>query len=295
MVNSITEALVIQFQDQVHLEAGQGKSRLRGLIKEVSVTGNQYAYESLKRGTLPTEITARFSDTVAQERVHSRREIKMRDYAETLTLEEFDDLQTLIDPAREYAASVASVMMNQYDKLAIEAAVGSVKTGRNFGTTVSYTADGGSTIAANSTGLTYAKLLQVKENFINNEVGVDMDEEILLLVTGKQHSDMMQEVELTSGDFRRDSVIENGKITSALGMKIITYGTGDTNFLNISGGVRDCIAMSNRAVCVGVNKDIGVKINERPDKNNAQQIQARFFLGATRAEGKLVQKVQCAE
>jgi hypothetical protein len=296
MTDSISQALVTEFTDMVHIQAEQSKSRLRGLIGEKPVRGNNASIERLDTDGIANEVTARHANTVLSEVDHTRREIKMRDFEYTIGLDKFDDLQVLIDPSSEYAGAVARKMMRTYDYLAINAALGAVNTGKQFGTSVTYANDGGTTIAHGSTGLTYDKLLTVKENFINNEVGVDDDEEILLLVTGKQHSNMMKEVELTSGDFRREAVVENGRIVSALGMRVITFGTSaKTNFLGISGSTRSCIAMSTRGVVVGVNQDITIDVDRRPDKNNMQQVQARFFLGATRREGKLIQEIQCTE
>jgi hypothetical protein len=296
MTNSIDQALVTQFSDMVHIQAEQKRSRLRGLIGEKPVRGNDASIERLDTDGIANEITARHADTILSDVSHTRRQIKMRDFEYTIGLDRFDELQVLIDPAAEYAGAVARKMMRTYDYLAIEAALGSVKTGKNFGTSVTAANDGVTTISAGGVGLTYDKLLEVKENFINNEVGVDEDEDILLLVTGKQHSDMMKEVELTSGDFRREAVVENGRIVSALGMRVITFGTSAaSNFLSVSSSIRDCIAMSTRGVVVGINQDITIDVDRRPDKNNMQQVQARFFLGATRREGKLIQKVQCSE
>lgn len=296
MVNSIDQALVIHFREMVHLEAEQRKSRLRGKFLEKPVVGNQGAYERIDTNGLPDEITARHAKTIANEVAHSRREIKMRDFANTLLLDKFDDLQVIIDPQNQYASATVRKMLRQYDKIVIDAATASVNTGRNFGTTVTAATDGVTTIAAGGTGLTYTKLLEVKQTFINAEVGVDDDEDIFLLVTGQQHTDMMEEVELTSGDFVRGKVVDDGLITSALGMRVILFGTSSgTNFIPITGTERDCLAMSSRAVCVGINMDIEVDVDKRPDLNNAQQVQARFFLGGTRTEGALVQVVTCDE
>jgi hypothetical protein len=296
MVNSIDQALVTQFTNDVHVEASQKKTRLRGRMLEKPVTGNDAAYERIDDGGTANELTARHQPTVGNELLHSRRQIKMRDFENTFYLDQFDDKQVLINAGSEYAKASVNKMFRTIDKLLIDAAVGTVNTGKNFGTPVTFANDGGTTITAGSTGMTYEKLLQVKENFINNEVDVEDggEEEILLLVTGQQYTDMMKQVELTSGDFRREAVVESGRLISALGMKVITFGTAN-NFLNKTGSTRDCLAMSTRAVCLGINKDISVRMNERPDQNNDTQIQTRMFMGATRTEGKLIQKVQCTE
>ena len=294
MTASIDTALVTQFNDMVHVEAEQKKSRMRGMVKEIPVVGNEYAYERLDN-VEDIEITTRHADTVAQDITHTRRRIKMRDFAATLYLDNFDDLQTLINPKAEYAAAVARTMNRRFDLIALEAALATVYTGKNFGTSVSAATDGVSTISTGGTNLTYEKLLEIKENFINADVGVDEDEEINIAITGSQHTALMKEQELTSGDFNREYAIEKGKITKALGMNIILFEGASSKFLTKTTNTRDCIAFSNRGICVGINKDIGIEVNQRPDKNNLWQVQARFFLGGVRTEGSLIQKVQCDE
>ena len=44
-----------------------------------------------------------------------------------------------------------------------------------------------------------------------------------------------------------------------------------------------------------MNKDISIRVDNRPDLNNAQQVQASLFMDAIRTEGVKVQKVECVE
>lgn len=294
MTQTIDQALITTFSQNVHLEAQQMSSKLRGKIKEIPVGGNEHAYDRL--GSMNAiEITTRHAATQAQDVTHSRRQIKMRDFAATLLLDKFDDLQVLIDPASEYARQVAMAMMRQYDIIALEAALASVKTGRNFGTTVTAATDGVTTISSGSTNLTYEKLLNIHENFINKDVGVEENAQIYLAITGSQHTALMKEQELTSGDFGREYAIERGRMIRAAGINLVLFEGTTSTYLAKSGNVRDCIAFANDGIVMGVNQDITLDVDKRPDLNNAQQVQARFFLGAVRSEGVRVQKVQCDE
>lgn len=297
MTDSIDQALVTQFSDMVHIEAEQKKSKLRGIVREKPVTGNEFTIERLDTDGIANEITARHAATILSDVDHTRRGAKMRDFEYTIGLDQFDDLQVLIDPAGEYASAVARKMMRTFDKLVIDAAIGTVKTGRKLGSSVTFANDGGVTISAGGTGMTYEKILEVRENFINNDVDdEDPEYDLIMLITGQQHTDMMKEVELTSSDFTKHVVIDNGRIKTAAGIQVITFGTtAKTNFINKTGSTRDCIIMTKNAVVAGINKDISIRIDNRPDLNNMQQVQARFFLEAARVEGKLIQKVQCTE
>jgi hypothetical protein len=250
------------------------------------------------------EVTTRHPETVAQDIEHSRRGGTMRDFRATLLLDQFDDLQVLIDPSRDYASAVARAMMRQYDRLVLTNALATVFTGRNLATPVSAVADGVLTVPADATGLTFDKLVEVRQNFINNDVGTDLQEDLYIAITGTQHADLMKEAELTSRDFTSfgssnmmgETVIDRGQITKALGMNIIVFAANDSNpMLAKTSTTRHCIAFAKSGLVVGMNKDISVRVDNRPDKNNAQQVQASIFFDAIRAEGVKVQQVDCVE
>jgi len=300
---TIDQSLVIQFGEMVHLLAQQMGSRLKGRVEEVSVRGNQFTYERLNQ-VQAIEVTTRHPETVAQDIEHSRRGGTMRDFRATLLLDQFDDLQVLIDPSRDYASAVARAMMRQYDRLVLTNALATVFTGRNLATPVSAVADGVLTVPADATGLTFDKLVEVRQNFINNDVGTDLQEDLYIAITGTQHADLMKEAELTSRDFTSfgssnmmgETVIDRGQITKALGMNIIVFAANDSNpMLAKTSTTRHCIAFAKSGLVVGMNKDISVRVDNRPDKNNAQQVQASIFFDAIRAEGVKVQQVDCVE
>ena len=300
---TIDQSLVIQFGEMVHLLAQQMGSRLKGRVEEVSVRGNQFTYERLNQ-VQAIEVTTRHAETVAQDIEHSRRGGTMRDFRATLLLDQFDDLQVLIDPSRDYASAVARAMMRQYDRLVLTNALATVFTGRNLATPVSAVADGVLTVPADATGLTFDKLVEVRQNFINNDVGTDLQEDLYIAITGTQHADLMKEAELTSRDFTSfgssnmmgETVIDRGQITKALGMNIIVFAANDSNpMLAKTSTTRHCIAFAKSGLVVGMNKDISVRVDNRPDKNNAQQVQASIFFDAIRAEGVKVQQVDCVE
>lgn len=305
MTMSIDQALVIQFSAMVHLLAQQMGSRLKGRVEEMPVRGNKFTYERLDK-VEAIEVVTRHAATVAQDIAHSRRGGTMRDFRTTLLLDQFDELQVLIDPAQDYARAVARAMMRQYDRLCLESALDTVNTGRNLDVPVTASADGVVTVAANATGLTFDKLVQIHENFINAEVGVDLEEDLFLAITGAQHADLLSEAQLTSRDYTNagngsmmgETVIDRGRIAKAAGINLIVFGTGPniTNpLITATGTTRHCIAFAKTGLCVGMNKDISVRVDNRPDLNNAQQVQASLFFDAIRTEGVKVQQVDCVE
>jgi len=209
----------------------------------------------------------------------------------TLPIDASDVRGMLLQPQGPYAEACVRAMERVYDRVGIEAALAAVNTGRDFETEVSFASDGGNTITATS-GLTYEKLLEIRQYWRNNEVGQEVPEQLLYLMTGDEELALMQETELISGDFSRQFVVDQGEITKAAGINLITYGADVPNpLLSVATGVRSTIALTGRGLVYGLSKAMGVSVDERKDYIELSQVQIVGELGAVRTEGLLVQKV----
>lgn len=290
MVQSIDKNLIIEFSDMVHQEAQQMQSRLKPYLQVKQMSGDVFAYDGLGRVDA-REVSGRNVPATFDDIAHNRRKISRRRFVINLPIDASDVRGLLLNPESEYAKAVASGMMRQYDKVAYDAAFADVLTGRDFETTVTAATDGVDTVNATA-GLTYEKLLELRQNFYDNDVGIDENEKIFLAITGKEHTALMGEEELISGDFSRDFVVENGRIAKAVGMDLVMFAGGIASpVLTVSGGVRNCLAASSRGICVGVSKEMQIKIQERNDLIETTQLQVIMEIGAVRTEGVLVQKV----
>jgi hypothetical protein len=86
--------------------------------------------------------------------------------------------------------------------------------------------------------------------------------------------------------------VDGGEIQMANGLKLVKFAGGITYpILNVTGGVRDCFAMAQNGMCVGMSKEMEIKIDPRPDLHETTQVSIVFELGAVRTEGVLVKKV----
>jgi len=290
MVQSIDKNLIIEFSDMVHQEAQQMQSRLKPYLNVKQMSGDVFAYDGLGRVDA-REVSGRNVPASFDDITHNRRKISRRRFVINLPIDGSDVRGLLLNPESEYARAVAAGMLRQYDRVAYEAAFADVLTGRDFETTVTAATDGVDTVNATA-GLTYEKLLELRQNFYDNDVGLDENEKIFLTITGKEHTALMGEEELISGDFTRDFVVENGRISRALGMDLVPFAGGVANpIIGVSGGTRTLLAASSRGICLGVSKEMSIKIEERPDYIETKQVQVVMEIGAVRTEGVLVQKV----
>jgi hypothetical protein len=286
---SIDNNLITQFSDMLHIQAQQNPSRLRPHVMVKQMSGDLYAYDGL--GDVEArEVNGRISPTVFDEISHNRRKISRRRFTVTLPIDASDTRGHLLNPEGEYAAACMRAMNRQWDRVGVEAAFADVSTGRDFDTDVTFANDGGNTVTATG-GVTYETLLELRKNWTNNEVGTDLDEKFLLLITGTEEEALLKELELTSGDFTRQSVVDNGRIARAAGIDLVCYGADVQNpILNVTAGVRDCVGLTGRALCYGMSKDMSISIKDRPDYVETKQVQIVGQWGAVRTEGVLLQK-----
>ncbi len=291
MVQSIDNALITQFSDMVHHEAQQMTARLKPHVQIKQMSGDLWAYDGL--GDVDArEITGRNVPADFDDIEHTRRKISRKRFVINLPVDSSDVRGALQNPDSEYATAIAAGMVRQMDRVISEAAFADVYTGRDFETLVTFANDGGLTVDATS-GLTYEKLLELGENFIDEEVGNEGQEELYLTITGKENTALMKETELTSGDFIRNLVVDGGKMKTAAGFKMIPFGANKPNpILEVTGGERFLMAATKKAICVGMSKDISISVQGRKDLIETHQIQAILEMGAVRTEGALIQKVR---
>lgn len=290
MVASIDNALTIEFSSMVHEAAQQQISRYRPYVKVLQMSGDVWAYDGL--GTVEMrELQGRNPKVVFDDIDHLRRKITRKRFGLVLPIDASDVRGSLLNPQNNYAAAVSKAATRQYDRVIQAAAFADVLTGRDFGTTVTAANDGVLTVDATA-GLTYEKLLEIKQNFMDNDVGVDQGERLVIGHTGAEHTRLMRENELTSGDFSRNFVVDKGTITQALGMDLVSFAANAASpIIPVASSQRQLIAMSDRAIALGISKEMSIKIQERNDYHETTQVIVEMEIGAVRTEGKLIQKV----
>lgn len=289
-MQSIDNALIIQFSDMVHQVSQQSKARMRPYTLQKQIKGDIFAYDGLGLAEA-SEVIGRNQPVSFADIDHNRRKIARRRFVLTLPVDSSDVRGALISPDSLYAGVCARAMERVYDRIALEAATASVYTGRDFSTTTSFSSDGGLTVTATA-GLTYAKLLEIHKNWMDYEVGNESQEKMALTITGDEHSALMQEIELVSGDYSRQYAIDGGKMVKANGIDLIPFAASiNRPLLGVSAGTRTCLAIAERGICVGVSKEMGVTVKDRADLIETNQVQIVFELGAVRTEGVRVQKV----
>lgn len=283
--DTIQDVLVTQFSAKVHAEAQQVKARTRSLVRIVPMNAERMAYDGI--GTVEAqEIVSRNQPVQFSSILHKRRMITSRRFAVTLPIDKTDVERALLDQKSEYPRACVMGMERKFDRVVVEAAFASVKTGQDFSTTVTASTDGVVTVDATA-GLTFDKILEVKQRLLNNEVGTDVPAKVTCLFTGDEHTSLMGETKLTSGDYSRQFVVDKGEIVSAMGLNLLFFGATVKNpilQLNTS-SKRRCMALTDSAICVGMQRNVNVVVQPRNDYYDTDQVQVSGVWGAVRTEG----------
>jgi hypothetical protein len=223
MADTLDQTLVTEFTDMVAHKAQQTESFFRGRVIQKPVKGKKFDYQNL--GSAETKvITSRHQQITAGSPQHTRRGAIIKGYYEAWLFDKSDDLQSLIELESPYVKALAQTMARRYDHVVADAALGAILTGENLTTSTTFANDEGQTVTASS-GLTYDKLRTVLEKFYGRGIGLNADEKLFLAVTEKEHSTLLDQVEVISADYRNkdDIVVEKGRVTRVLGMDVIVF------------------------------------------------------------------------
>ena len=285
MSQQITTAMVEQYNANVQLLSQQKGSRLRGAVRVEMINGKNAFFDQIGATAAQLKET-RHMDTPQTDTPHARRRVSLADYVWADFVDREDLVRTLIDPTSPYAVNAVNAFGRTMDDVIIAALGGIAYTGVVGGTatTLASYLSSRQLIADDNTGLTLAKLLQIKKIFCDNDV--DEDIELHIACSSQQIVDLLGEEELTSGDYQTVKALVEGKVNQALGF---TFHRSQRLSVDAS-DIRTCYAWAQDGLLLGIGADIQTRISERADKNYLTQVWCGMSIGATRMEeAKVVQ------
>ena len=285
MSNQITTAFVQQFSSNVQLLSQQRGSLLRNCVSEESVTGEKAFFDQVG-SVAAVKRSSRHGDTPILETPHSRRMVTMDSYEWADLIDDADKVRMLIDPTSTYAQAAAAAMGRAMDDAIIDAALGTAKTGKSGATSTAF--DSNNVIAAGSTDLTLAKLIEAKKILDLNSVDPSIQRYIAL--GPDQLESLLNTTEVASADFNTVKALVQGQVDTFLGFKFVL-----TTRLGIASNIRDCFVWAMDGIKLAVGKDVQARIDERADKSYSTQVYYSATFGATRMEEAKVVKIQCDE
>lgn len=295
---SIDQGALLNFQDSFHSLAQQSTSRLvnSSVFIFLPSKGKTNNYARIGRIEL-TEVNSRNPDKQFGDYNLDNRQFSKRRFTKTITVDALQDINELLkDPTSSILSELNKAKERVIDRIGIAAATGDVLTGGpdTAPVTTSAATDGVITVTATS-GLTYEKIQEITENFINNELEYSMFRGSVLCLTGVENTNLMSEVEFISSDFISGRPVDDGRVSDA-GTYRIEYFAGSK-----SGGItvvnpiifegpttRNCCALAPESVAMSMEL-ASLDVTKSATKVNSWDITIDFWINAMRTEGVRVQ------
>jgi hypothetical protein len=290
----ITTAFVQQYRANVEHLVQQKGSRLRALVRAETQAAEFEFYDRIG-ATTAQEVTGRHQDTPLINVPHDRRRVSLRDFDWADLIDRPDRIRMLIDPSSPYSQNAAYALGRKMDDVILDAAFGTVYTGKTGATTVTFpntqqvAVDYVESGSATNSGLTIAKLRKAKEILDKNEV--DPTERRYIAVTAKQVTDLLRTTEITSADYNTVRALVQGELNTFMGFEFVRTELVRTNASNH----RRVLVWAQSGLLLAVGQDIITDIGPRRDKRNSTQVYVSASFGATRMEEEKVVEIICAE
>lgn len=308
---NVSTAFVQQYTTNVAMLLQQQGSRLRNSVMTYNFVGKAASMAEQFGAVSPVRNQSRHSDTPLISTPQDKRWIYPNDYDWADLIDSQDKLRMLIDPTGPYSMAGAWAMGRAIDDEIISGVFNSNNTGENGTTTTGLLsaynsgsqAVGASVGASSNTGLNIAKLRNAKRILLSAEVDVDNDP-LFMIITAKQHDDLLNEAQAISLDYNSTPVLVNGKISSFMGFNFIHSERipGGANFNtainpSVTGYTTGSQWMvpfyAKSGVALGMWNDVTTSIDRRADKRNSYQVYVTGTFGGARLEEKRCGFITC--
>lgn len=291
---NVPSHFVQQYANTIDLLLQQKGSKLRDKVTSGSYMGKQASPVDQVGAIAMLPVGARFAPMGRVDSPLDRRWILPSDFELPQLLDSFDEHRLLIDPKSKYVQNAVYAAGRQIDDLIIDAFFGTAKTGETGATNTTFPA--GQQVAVNfgaaaNVGLTVAKLREAKRILMANEVDFESDE-IIAVVTAKQHDNLLAEAQVISKDFNEKPVLVEGMVTRFMGITLINCERLEVD----SNSYRRVPIFAKSGMHLGIWGDIMTAISQREDLSGRPwQAYVKMTMGATRLEEKKIVEVKCAE
>ncbi len=286
---------VKQFSDNVAILLQQKGSKLLGMYTTDTYRGKEVSPVDQVGSIVAKKRTARYEPMGHSQPPTARRWLRPGDWdIEPILIDNIDKLRNINDPTGPFTTVGVYAMGRSRDDVIIDAFFADAITGEEGELTTSFPASQQVDVAegaAAATGLNIAKLKKVQQMAIANEIDLEV-EPLVMLITSKQHTDLLNETQIQSKDFNEKPVLVDGMVTRFMGINFKLIERLKTN----GSGHRRCPVWTPSGMHLGDWQNLEVRIDPRPDLRGVpNQIYMAQTLGATRLEEKRVFEIPCAE
>lgn len=298
MSENLVDLAVTQFSANLELKVQQMSSRLRGRVAEGSHRGKQAAPVQYLAPIKARSPEGRFAPKARVDAEFERRWVFPVDREFDQYIDTFDELRVISDPKAQYSTNAAAAVGRDFDDILIDKATADASIGTDINGLSTETFDSstyGVAVdygASAATGLTVAKLIELKRLIRHYATDGNPDNEIATLVIGsQQEADMLGQVQFVSTEYNDRPVLVNGEVKKFLGFDIIVMER-----LSVASSVRDCLAILKSGHYLGIWKDMTNSASIRYDLSSQPwDLNTMYTIGATRLQKGKLFTVKCSD
>ena len=285
MAITIDNAYIETFEDNVRFLAQQKPSRLVGTVMSKTSNGAAHNWERIGPTDFAEKTTARTA-TPENDTPWSRRVSQVKTFDNGDTVEQEDIVQMLVDPLSSLTQNLAWGSNRNKDDVIIAAATADALDGD--GNLNAFPAS--QEVGDYSVAISLDLINEMDQKFYDNDI--DPDEPKCVIISPFQRRTLLGLLEVTSGDFQGDSMaLRNGYLPSFLGYDWIV----STRLLSPSAGQVDCLAYTQKALGMQLNRDISTRVAEDPSKSFMWRVYGFQTLGAVRVEDEHIVRLKLAD
>jgi len=286
------------FNTNVHLTLSQRDSVLENTVRREPQNA-RLAFHNILDPTEGQELTVRHGNTPRIDMKHRRRGLYTRDFHHATLYSEEDRIRMAVsDVTSSYHEAIKRWFSVLKDEIISQAAVGDAHEEEDWdsGITVAKPLPASQIIAVNyvksgppvNSGLTLDKMKAAKRILARGQQNPGA--RLYFAMTNDQLDDLLDIIEVTSGDYNAVKPLVSGEIMRYMGFELKVF---DKLPVDKATGVVKNIAYSDDSIIFAPSRDIRADITTRDDLNMETQLYVRASYGAMRLEDAGVVSVLC--
>lgn len=294
MAANFSNLYSVQYASAVELLAQQMTPRvastftpMAGEGKSATVVNQIDAFEADERSAL-------YDPVVFGEPTHTRPWVYPRHFDKALPFDSIEAMQSNANPQSQYVQGIVAAINRKMDDESIRAFFADRNVGEAGTTTDSFAAgfQVGVSVGGTTSGLNVEKLQNAIQIFEEQDIDLDM-EQLYCVISPKQKRNLMNEIEVTSGDFFKGQVMSSRNVSGFLQINFIV-----SNRLLTDGSSyrRVPIYLSKGMTFATWGGGMQTTVSQRQDlRGHPWQVYGQGHFGAVRRDAKRVVEIKCSE
>lgn len=283
-----------QYATAVELLAQQMTPRIASVFSPMTAVGKSATVVNFIDAFEADERTGVYDPKVFGEPTHTRPWVYPRHFDKAIPFDSIEQMQMEANPQSEYVMGVVAALNRKMDDEAVAAFFRARNVGENGSTSESFPAANvvGVNEGGTASGLNVQKLQVAFQLAQENEIDTEV-EQAYCVISPKQKKNLMDEIEVASGDFFRGQVMATNSVKGFLTINFIV-----SNRLTVNGSSQRRVPFffqRGMSFCTW-NGGISTSVKQRMDlRGEPWEVYGQGHFGSVRRDNKRVYEIVCAE